>query len=203
MQRTIRRTTAATAAGPGRPPVDIVTFERVDTPRHLEAVPAGPVDALADARERYRSVGLGGHLDTYLAAVAEALQVRGVMAGPPQRSDSASTLIGSIVIDCTAVRPATGAPGPLRPEARQPLGGASHHGHPTPVIVAWDEDHGWIVGLHHDSVNSSRRFLHGDLLPTPTEVAEFVVGLALGQPLGATDPVPATGSGPPTLRLLR
>jgi hypothetical protein len=54
--------------------------------------------------------------------------------------------------------------------------------------VTWDEDSGWSVGLHHDPAHSSRRYLHPDRLPAARAVADFVVGLALGQPLGATHP---------------
>lgn len=199
-------------AGPEHPPADI-TVPPHDTPRHLEAVPAGPVartgdaivDAIADARDRHPCAGLAGDLDTYLAAVAAALQARGVITGVPQRTDSAAQLSGSIDIDCTGVRPGAGEPGPAQPHARHPLGGgAVEDSHPTPVLVAWDEDLGWRVDLHHDSISSSRRHhRHGDLLPPSSEVAEFVVALAQAQRRGDPDPAPATGSGPPRLRLLR
>lgn len=159
------------------------------------------MDALAESRGRHPS-GLGQCLDSYFAAVAGALQACGVITGPPQRTDSAAHLIGSIVIDCTALSPSTGE-ADTPPPAAQSRGIARHVEHPSPVVVAWDEDHGWAVGLHHDSAHSTRRYLHPDLLPTPTAVAEFVVGLAHGQSLGDGDPVPATRTGPPHLRLMQ
>ncbi|WP_363093131.1 DUF6292 family protein [Pseudonocardia sp. 73-21] len=73
------------------------------------------------------------------------------------------------------------------------LGGALHPQRPAPVVATWDEDTGWCVGLHHDPTQSSRRYLHPDLLPAARAVAEFVVGLALGQPLGAAHPIAPTG----------
>jgi hypothetical protein len=68
--------------------------------------------------------------------------------------------------------------------------------------VTWDEDSGWSVGLHHDPAHSSRRYLHPDRLPAARAVADFVVGLALGQPLGATHPLASRAPGRPRLRLV-
>jgi Family of unknown function (DUF6292) len=89
------------------------------------------------------------------------------------------------VLDCTALRLAASTP-----EDR-----------PPPVVATWDESEGWCVGLHHDPSHASRRYLHPDVLPVPRVVADFVVGLALGQPLGAADSI-AGGGGRPRLRLV-
>lgn len=143
-----------------------------------------------------------GHLDRYLAAVARALRAHGVITGSPLRTDPAQRLLGSIVLDCTAVRVAARRPGPDLPAGEQSLGGAIHPGGPAPVIVTWDEDSGWCVGLHHDPTHSSRRYLHPDLLPVPSTVADFVVGLALGRSLGAAYPVDVPTPGRPPLHLV-
>ena len=77
---------------------------------------------------------------------------------------------------------------------------SSLHDRPTPIVVAWDEDHGWAVGLQHAFGHLTRRYLHPDSMPTPDEIARFVVGLALGQVPDATGP-DTTGpetSGPET-----
>jgi Family of unknown function (DUF6292) len=129
---------------------------------------------------------LGRHLDNYLASVARELRDSGVVTGPPQRSDPAERLIGSIVLDCTALRPAASTPGDR----------------PTPVVVTWDETAGWCVGLHHDATHASRRYLHPDVLPAARVVADFVVGLALGHPLGSAHSIAGDEPGRPRLRLV-
>lgn len=126
-------------------------------------------------------------LDSYLAAVARELQQRGVITGSPRRTDPPQRPLGSIVLDCTAVRVTAWAPADQRSAGRS-LGGAVHPERPAPVIVTWDEDLGWCVGLHHDATRSTRRYLHSTRLPAPAAVAEFVVGLALG-PVGAARPL--------------
>lgn len=144
---------------------------------------------------------LGRHLDTYLAAVARELQARGVLTGTPQRTDPAGRLLGSIVLDCTALRVAAWAADPAAGEGS--LGAAVHPERPAPVVLTWDEELGWYAGLHHDPSTASRRYLHASHLPAPDEVAEFVIGLALGLASGAAHP-PRTGTaGPSRLRLLR
>lgn len=122
-----------------------------------------------------------------------------MLTGSPQRSDPAHRLIGSIVLDCTTLR--VDAWRPDQTAGTQSLGGAIHPERPTPVVATWDEDAGWCVGLHHDSIRSSRRYLHPNLLPAARAVADFVVGLALGQPLGAAHPIALPGR--PRLRLVR
>jgi len=144
----------------------------------------------------------GEGADRYLAAVARALRAHGVITGSPLRTDPAQRLLGSIVLDCTAVRVAARRPVPDLPAGEQSLGGAIHPGGPAPVIVTWDEDSGWCVGLHHDPTHSSRRYLHPDLLPVPSTVADFVVGLALGRSLGAAYPVDVPTPGRPPLHLV-
>ena len=156
-------------------------------------VPAHPSD--------HHRTALGRHLDTYLAGVARELQANGVLTGAPQRSNPAHRLIGSIVLDCTALRLAAWTPEDPISGARS-LGHAIQPEHPAPVLASWDEDKGWCVGLHHDPAHSSRRYLHPDPLPAPQAVADFVVGLALGQALGVPDPITPAGPVRPRLRLL-
>jgi hypothetical protein len=155
-----------------------------------DAVP----DPLGDAIRRHPT-SLGRHLDVYLDAVARELQARGVLAGPPQRSDPSQRLIGSIVVDCTAMRDTAwterlSITGQHAPAGQRALGDDPvREVHPAPVIVTWDEITGWCAGLHHDSTRSSRRYLHPDVLPPAAAVAEFVVGLAMGRPVGASQPL--------------
>lgn len=159
-----------------------------------------PTDALGDAVQRH-SAKLGQHLDRYLAAVARELQDRGVITGTPQRTDPAQRLLGSIVLDCTALRVAAWEPIDHHP-TRLSLGGAIHPARPIPVVLTWDESIGWCAGLHHGPTSSSRRYLAG-LLPTPDTVADFVVGLALGQPLGTAHPDDTPTPARPPLRLVQ
>jgi Family of unknown function (DUF6292) len=167
----------------------------------VPADPSGaPTDLLHEAIDRH-STALGRHLDTYLAAVARGLQVSGVLIGAPQCSDPAHRLIGSIVLDCTALRLAAWTPQD-HTDGTESFGGALHPERHAPVVATWDEDTGWCVGLHHDPTHSSRRYLHPDLLPAARAVAEFVVGLALGQPLGAAHPIASAAPGGPRLRLV-
>jgi hypothetical protein len=173
-------------------------------PTALRSVPADrsgtPTDLLHEASDGHPTA-LGRHLDTYLAAVARELQANGILTGAPQRSNPAHRLIGSIVLDCTALRLAVWTPEDQISGARS-LGHALQPERPAPVLASWDEDKGWCVGLHHDPAHSSRLYLHPDLLPAPTTVADFVVGLALGQTLGAPDPITPAGVVRPRLRLL-
>ncbi len=126
------------------------------------------------------------------------MRAQGVITGSPQRSDPAQRLIGSIVIDCTALRLASWTP--QNPTATPgSLGAVVPPERPAPVIVTWDEHTGWCVGMHHDPARSSRRYLHPDLLPVPTAVADFVVGLAVGRLLGAPHPIGAAMTGRPQL----
>jgi hypothetical protein len=175
-----------------------------DTPASVSQLPdpqrgsmSGSLDA---AMDRHPST-LGRHLDVYLTAVAAALQARGVVTGSPQRSDAADRLIGSIVLDCTALRLAAWTPEDPTAVTGSP-GGAVSPEHPAPEVATWDEDTGWSVGNLHDPTRSSPRYLHPDVLPVPTAVADFVVGLALGQPLGSAHPVNAPAPGRPRLRLV-
>lgn len=158
-----------------------------------------PSDDPDGSRDRHPTA-LGRHLDGYLAAVAHELRVQGVIAGSSQRSNPAQRLIGSIVVDCTALRLAAWTPRDqmARPDSR---GGEPRPERPAPVVATWDEDTGWCVGMHHDSAHSSRRYLHPDLLAVPTAVADFVVGLALGQRLGAPQPIGWNGPGQSRLRI--
>jgi hypothetical protein len=167
----------------------------------VPADPSGaPTDLFHEASDRHPTA-LGRHLDTYLAAVARELQANGVLTGAPQRSNPAHRLIGSIVLDCTALRLAAWTPEDQISGA-QSLGHALQPERPAPVLASWDEDTGWCVGLHHAPTHSSRLYLHPDLLPSPRTVADFVVGLALGQILGAAHPITPAGLGRPRLRLL-
>ena len=91
-------------------PVDEASGSRAVTP--LASVPLDPSGAPTDlfqAIDRH-PCALVRHLDTYLAAVARELQVNGVLTAAPQRSDPAHLLIGSIVLDCTALRLAAWTP---------------------------------------------------------------------------------------------
>jgi hypothetical protein len=183
-----------TAAGDGPP--------SVESPASDAATVAVP-DVLGDSIARHPTA-LGRHLDVYLAAVVRELQARGVITGSPQRTDPSQRLIGSIVVDCTALRAGSRLGNQLLddPEAL----GAQPRGHaelPAPVIVTWDEITGWCAGLHHDQTRSSRRYLHPDLLPAGAVVAEFVVSLAEGRSVGAVQPLSATETGRPTLRLVQ
>lgn len=148
----------------------------------LDAVGAVVPDLLSDAIGRHPT-SLGTHLDSYLAAVVRELQLRGVVTGATQRTDPAKRLIGSVVVDCAALRSSAVA-----------------SEHAAPVIVTWDEITGWCAGLHHDSTHSSRRYLHPDLLPPSAAVADFVVGLAVGRRVGTAHPLDAPGR--PSLRLV-
>jgi uncharacterized protein DUF6292 len=160
-------------------------------------------DPLGDAIARHPTA-LGRHLDAYLDVVARELRGRGVITGSPQRTEPSQRLIGSIVVDCTAVRAAASADDQSsngrRTSVVQPL---SRHEQPAPVIVMWDEVTGWSAGLHHDPTSSSRRYLHSDLLPEGAAVAEFVVSLAEGRSVGAPQPACAPVTGRPALRLVR
>lgn len=147
--------------------------------------------------------GIGRRLDTYLAAVVEALRDREVLTGSPRRTDAAHRLVGSIVLDCTAVRIAASSASAHPDPGRRSLGGAVQPGQPTPVIATWDEQEGWCVGLHEGPTRSSRRYLHPDLLPTSQVVAGFVVGLALDGSLGAARPISRATPARPRLRLVR
>jgi hypothetical protein len=187
-----------------------MTSELPGIPRRLTSVPSPPVDGHADARDRHPSsaLSLSRSLDGYLSDVAEALQERGVTTGPPQRSDATTHLTASIVVDCTALStaPSTaplGNPAPTRPATLPPGAGALPHDRPTPTVVAWDEDHGWAVGLHHTRGHTTRRHPHDDGPLTPDEIAEFVVGLALGQVPDTTVPETTDRSGTPRLHLVR
>ena len=161
------------------------------------AVPStGAVGGAAD-----RSPGaLGRRLDSYLAAVARELRARGVITGTPQRADPAQRLLGSIVLDCTAVRVAAWTP----TAGDRSIGRAIHPDRPAPVVLTWDEELGWCAGLHHDATRSSRRYLHTERLPAPDVVAEFVVGLALDESPGSVHPPRTTApDGHSRLRLIR
>jgi hypothetical protein len=183
------------------------------TAASLSSVPAGlgidpsgvPTDLFHGPMDRHPTA-LGRHLDYYLAAVARELHTNGVLTGAPQRSSPAHRLIGSIVLDFTALRLAAWTSGDQTPASRPPgsrsLGHALHPERPSPVLATWDKDMGWCVGLHHDPTRSSRRYLHPDLLPAPQAVADFVVGLALGQTLVNTHPITPAGPDRPRLRLL-
>jgi hypothetical protein len=170
----------------------------------LASVPADPsgvpTDLFHAAIDRHPTA-LGRHLDNYLAAVARELQANGVLTGAPQRSDPTHRLIGSIVLDCTAMRLAAVTAQAQTPATRS-LGRAIHAERPAPVVATWDEDTGWCVELHHDPAHSSRRYLHADHLPAARAVADFVVGLALGHALGAAQPLAPAGLARPRLRLL-
>ena len=162
--------------------------------------PSGtPTDRRREAIDHHPTA-LGRRLDSYLEAVARELQDRGVLTGSPQRTDPADRLIGSIVLDCTALRVAAAAPTDPRRADRPSLAAALHPERPAPAVVTWDEHTGWCVGLHNnDPAQASRRHLSTEVLPPPGAVADFVVGLALGQPLGTAHPF----EGRPQLRLLR
>ncbi|GAA3231614.1 hypothetical protein GCM10017691_25620 [Pseudonocardia petroleophila] len=160
------------------------------------AVPSRPVpspaaDTPAGSAARHPSA-VGGRLDTYLDGVVAALHDRGVRTGAPERTDAADRLVGSVVLDCSAVRTA----GPRVP----PVGGAVGPGQPTPVAAVWDEQEGWSVRLDD---GSGPRHLRPDLLPDAGVVADFVVGLALGRCRGADHPVGPPVPGRPHLRLVR
>ena len=146
----------------------IIVFPNGATPGRV----GGP-DPLTAAIGRHPTA-LGQRLDAYLDAVARELRAVGVITGSPQRTDPSGRLIGSIVIDCTALRDVT-AKGP------------------APVVITWDEVTGWCAGLHDDSASSSRRYLHVSLLPLAVVVAAFVVELALGRPVGAAGPIGGAG----------
>jgi hypothetical protein len=171
------------------------------------ADPSGaPTDLLHAAIDRHPTA-VGRHLDNYLAAVGRELQANGVLTGVPQRSSPEHRLIGSIVLDCTALRLAAWTPEDQSPDIRT-LGRALHPERPAPVVATWDEDTGWCVGLRHDPAHSPRgadhrRYLHSDRLPTARAVADFVIGLALGRAHGATHPLVRAGLDRPRLRLLR
>jgi hypothetical protein len=148
-----------------------------DSPSEVEA-----------ARDRHPTA-LGRQLDTYLAEVAKELQARGVITGPPQRSDPAQRLTGSIELDCLALCHTASSP-TLRPDR------------PAPVAVVWDEETGWCAEFDGPA-RSARQFLGSDLLPTPTEVADFIVSLAQGRALDAAPPLAVVPVSPPLLRLVR
>jgi hypothetical protein len=167
-------------------------------PRNPAAHPPG----LGQEAVGRHSSALGRHLDSYLAGVARELQAGAVLTGSPQRTNLSHRLVGSIVLDCTALRLAAWTPDQQKPPDRRSLGGALHPERPAPVLASWDEDAGWCVGLHRDPTHSSRRHLHPDLLPAAQTVVDFVVGLALGQPLGADRPLTAPAPGRPQLRLV-
>lgn len=112
-----------------------------------------------------------------------------MLTGDPQRTDPAHRLTGSIVLDCTTLRIAAWRPSQQGPVARQSVADAIHPLRPTPVVATWDVHDGWCVGLHHDPARSSGRYPHPDLLPSADAVAGFVVGLALGRPVGAHHPI--------------
>lgn len=188
------RTATPGTAAPGTAAPEGRAGPRPESP---QPVPAG---ALGELMDRHPSA-LGRHLDTYLAAVARELRARGVLTGTPQRTDPAQHLLGSIVLDCTAVRVAAFAEDPAA--GGRSLGGALHPERPAPVVLTWDEELGWCAGLHHDPTSASKRYLRSARLPTPDVVAEFVVGLALGRASGAVHPPRIRPATDPRLRLLR
>lgn len=170
------------------------------------ASPYGTAPALvadeADAVGNHPTA-LRRQLDRYLDAVRRELSIRGVLTGSPQRTELEQRLGGTIVLDCTAVRVAAWTPRGDRPAHQQSLGAALDPDRPAPVILTWDEVSGWCVGLDTQPAASGRRYLHSELLPTPSIVADFVVGLALGRPLGSIDPVTAVAVGVPRLHVVR
>lgn len=157
----------------------------------LPGLTAGPRGALPDRRQeaadRHPSA-LGRRLDGYLAAVARELRDQGVRTGEPQRIDPAG-LNGTIALDCTALRVAATEAG-CSPNSTDRPGRrtVSREQAPDPVDVVWDEQTGWCVGLRADGTGVSRRYLQLELLPPPAVVADFVVGLAIGRPVGTTRP---------------
>ncbi len=149
--------------------------------------PRSPTDPLQEEPDLHPA-DLGRHLDRYLAAVARELRARGVITGSPQRTEPTQRLIGSIVLDCTALRIAS-----WTPARHRSMGEVIHPDRPAPVIVIWDEHLGWCAGLHHGPTRSTRRYLHPDLLPAATTVADFVVGMAIGETQGVGYPITARG----------
>lgn len=163
----------------------------------LRIAPAADGEPVPGAAPAERSVdrhpsGIGRRLDTYLGSVVEALRERGVVTGPPQSTGAMLRLVGTIALDCTAVRAAAG----------HPIGGPGPEC-PSPVIAEWHEGEGWCVGFDDDPARPTRRYLRTGLLPYAQAVADFVVGLALGRILGADLPIGTPGSDRPHLRLVR
>ena len=117
-----------------------------------------------------------------------------------QRTDPAGTqrLAGSIVLDCTALRIAAS-----EPADQQSAGAAIRPDRPPPVIVTWDEEVGWSAGLHPGPTRAFHCYLHAELLPSAAAVADFVVGLALGQTLGVAHSPTGPAPDSPPLRLIR
>ena len=177
-----------------------MTVLRIAPGASEEPVPgAAPGDRSVDRH----LTGIGRRLDTYLESVVEVLRGQGVLAATPQRTGAALRLVGTIALDCTAVRTAAQhPPGGSNPE-RPSLGSAVRPGCPSPVIAEWREGEGWCVGFDDDPVRPTRRFLHPDLLPHAQTVGDFVVGLALGRILGAAHPIGTAASDRPHLRLVR
>lgn len=155
-----------------------------ETPRSITASPppaAGSApgvsdDALLRPMDRHLTA-LGQRLDTYLAAIVRTLAERGVLTGSPHCTDPARRLIGSIVLDCTALRVAARTPADHRRVGARSLG-AVHPDRPVPVNLTWDEQMGWSAGRHHDSIRSSRSY-------------------------GSVRPITAVPTGRPSLRVLR
>lgn len=168
-----------------------------------DAPSTGPPADLVEGSIDRHPTAIGRRLDIHLAAVAEALRDRGIRTGSPRRTDAGHRLIGSIVLDCTAVLSAARNPSAHPDPGRRSLDGVVPPGPPAPVIATWDEQEGWCVGLHEDPTRSSQRYLHADLFPPPQHVAGFVVELALGTSLGSPLPLSRTAPGLPRLRLVR
>nr|MBA3907677.1 hypothetical protein [Pseudonocardiales bacterium] len=76
----------------------------MDIPHEKPTPPRRTGDGKPDGAIGRHPTALGRHLDNYLRAVARELEIRGVIVGTPQRTDPAQRLLGSIVIDCTALR---------------------------------------------------------------------------------------------------
>lgn len=189
-------TDSATGARTG----GIVTVTPIDARAGGQPVP--DVILAEESADRHPTA-IGRRLDVYLDTVVEALRDHGVLTGAPQRTDVAQRLVGTVTLDCAAVRIAAWRPtGPSHPE-RQSLGGAVHPGRPMPVNAVWDEREGWCVEFDDDPVDPTRRFLHPDLLPGPQTVADFVVALALGRFDGSSHPIGSPPPGRPHLRVVR
>jgi len=117
-----------------------------EEPPAISTRPPECADArLAEVMDRHPTA-LGRHLDSYLGAVARELETRGVLTGRPQRTDPAQRLLGSIVLDCTALRIAAWPPRADQPAHQQSVGAALHPERPAPTILSWDEVTGWCAG---------------------------------------------------------
>lgn len=177
--------------------------ERSDTAPAATNDLGAPTDApVIDVLGHHPTDLLGRHLDTYLAAVARELKVRGVITGSPQRTDPAQQLLGSIVLDCTALRVAA-----WKPRRRTSRPAVPRRRRPPRTARAGHRDLGRGHGLVRRAAPRPRPFLAALPAPRPAPHPRRGRRLRRGPSPGPTPrlrpPITTTAHGRPRLRRIR